>query len=337
MKNKAKPILDQNTGSKEFGRKSPEQQQLINETLQILSSLGIPFSDLTPRRLERMALAFLAVADVRSLGSWVNLKDVNSGRSLKTRDIINYLNEHYGESISSGSYDDIRRQDLKLCVLAGIVVQTKPLAARNDPERGYALSSECAEVVRTFGTEGWTAKLEQYCSTKTLLSQQLSAARKLNLVSVKLPQGGLEFSPGKHNELQKAIIEKLLPRYGYGAEVLYVGDTADRAALYKKERMEELGIPALEHGELPDVIAYSEQKNWIYMIEAVYTSGPISPTRLMVLKKLTSKCTAQVVYITAFLDRQTFRKYADEIAWETEVWIEEDQDHLIHFNGDKFL
>ena len=27
----------------------------------------------------------------------------------------------------------------------------------------------------------------------------------------------------------------------------------------------------------------------------------------------------------------------DKIAWETEVWIAEIPDHLIHFNGDKFL
>jgi type II restriction enzyme len=26
-----------------------------------------------------------------------------------------------------------------------------------------------------------------------------------------------------------------------------------------------------------------------------------------------------------------------EIAWETEVWIADNPDHLVHFNGDKFL
>ncbi|MBT3286230.1 MAG: restriction endonuclease, partial [Victivallales bacterium] len=43
------------------------------------------------------------------------------------------------------------------------------------------------------------------------------------------------------------------------------------------------------------------------------------------------------VYVTAFLDRATFRKFAPEIAWETEVWIAEAPDHMVHFNGDKFL
>jgi hypothetical protein len=57
----------------------------------------------------------------------------------------------------------------------------------------------------------------------------LDAARQLNHVPIKLPDGQtLQFSPGEHNLLQKAIIEQFLPRYGFGAEVLYVGDTAKK-------------------------------------------------------------------------------------------------------------
>ncbi|WP_286338729.1 BsuBI/PstI family type II restriction endonuclease [Bacteroides caecimuris] len=26
-----------------------------------------------------------------------------------------------------------------------------------------------------------------------------------------------------------------------------------------------------------------------------------------------------------------------DIAWETEVWIAENPDHMIHFNGDRFI
>ncbi|MDE5070124.1 MAG: BsuBI/PstI family type II restriction endonuclease, partial [Trichodesmium sp. St4_bin8_1] len=33
----------------------------------------------------------------------------------------------------------------------------------------------------------------------------------------------------------------------------------------------------------------------------------------------------------------TFRKFAVDIAWETEVWIADAPDHIIHFNGEKFL
>jgi hypothetical protein len=90
---------------------------------------------------------------------------------------------------------------------------------------------------------------------------------------------------------------------------------------------------------LPDIVAYSSSKNWLFLIEAVHTSGPISPERRLKFKELTKDVKAQVIYITAFLTRAKFREYVNDIAWETEVWIAEgdDADHLIHFNGDKFL
>ena len=170
------------------------------------------------------------------------------------------------------------------------------------------------------------------------LRERLSPIRETDIVKVALPDGqSLEFSPGEHNDLQKAIIEEFLPRYGFGAQVLYVGDTTNKFLVCDKAKLEELSFFELTHDELPDVLAYSESKNWMFLIEVVHSSGPISPVRLQDLKHLTRDCPAEIIYVTAFLDRATFRKFAPDIAWETEVWLADSQDHLIHFNGDKFL
>ncbi len=48
-------------------------------------------------------------------------------------------------------------------------------------------------------------------------------------------------------------------------------------------------------------------------------------------------CPLAPVFVTAFPDFKTFKKHASNIAWETEVWIEELPSHFIHYNGDKFL
>ena len=95
--------------------------------------------------------------------------------------------------------------------------------------------------------------------------------------------------------------------------------------------------PFSDKWELPDIVAYSKTKNWLFLIEAVHSSGPISPIRLLELKRLAKECTAEIVFVTAFLTRDTFRKFAPEIAWETEVWIADAPDHMVHFDGDKFL
>jgi type II restriction enzyme len=48
-------------------------------------------------------------------------------------------------------------------------------------------------------------------------------------------------------------------------------------------------------------------------------------------------CTAGRVYVSAFPDFSTFRNFVTDIAWETEVWVAEIPDHLIHFDGERFL
>ena len=35
--------------------------------------------------------------------------------------------------------------------------------------------------------------------------------------------------------------------------------------------------------------------------------------------------------------RRTMQTFVSHIAWESEVWIAEDRDHMIHFNGQRFL
>ena len=101
--------------------------------------------------------------------------------------------------------------------------------------------------------------------------------------------------------------------------------------------MKELHIAMGEHEKLPDVILYEREKRWIFFIEAVTSVGPISPKRMVEIGEMTSECGYGKIYITAFLDMKTFKKFAEDLAWETEVWLSEMPDHMIHLNGDKFM
>lgn len=309
--------------------------QLLEYAVEILSSVGIPIADKTERSLERMAMAFLAVAGVTE-----NWKTASDARFLKTREVINFINQNFDERISSGSYDDIRRKDLKLLLVAGLVLNSsdKPNAATNDPTRGYSLSKDFKELVQTFGTTAWRETLTKFTTDRTALDELLSRHRDISKIPIKLPNGvTLNLSHGKHNDLQKAIIEEFLPRFGHGCEVLYIGDTADKFLYIDEQKLKELNFFELSHEELPDIVAYSSEKKWLYLIEAVHSSGSISEIRMLELKRLTKDCKADIVFVTAFLTKLAFRKWVMEIAWETEVWVAENADHIIHFNGDKFL
>ncbi len=318
--------------------KSKAIQKVINEALEILESVGIPFSSKSERGLEKMALSFLAVAGVTK--DWKKAKSLEDNCHLKTRDIIQIINKNFEENISPGSYDDIRRKDLKLLVLADIVVNSgvNKGSATNDPTRGYALQPDFKKLIVTYNTPNWGITLEAFNKNHPSLSEILARKRNLEKIPVKLPSGKpLELSLGEHNVLQKALIEDFLPRYGSDCEVLYIGDTSNKILHIEEQELKKLKFFDLSHDELPDIIAYSRKNNWLYLIEAVHSSGPMSETRVLELKRMLKDCKAELIFVTGFLTRADFRKWMLDIAWETEVWIADTPDHLVHFNGHKFL
>ena len=98
-----------------------------------------------------------------------------------------------------------------------------------------------------------------------------------------------------------------------------------------------LGLPVPNHDKLPDIVLYEESQNRLYLIEAVTSHGPVSPKRHVELEEGFGDCPATRVYVSAFPDFNIFKNFITEIAWETEVWLSEIPDHMIHFNGDRYL
>ena len=316
-------------------KKSKSVQKIINEALEILDSVGIPLNSKTERAMEKMAVCFLAVAGVKK--DWSKAIE---NANFKSRDIIKIVNENFEENISPGSYDDIRRKDLKLLVLADIIINSgvNKRSATNDPTRGYALHPDFKNIIVKYKTTDWKISLKNFNENKPSLAEILSRKRNLEQIPVKLPSGKpLELSLGEHNVLQKEIVEQFLPRFGSDCSVLYIGDTSNKSLHMEIEELKKLNFFELSHDELPDLIAYSKKNNWLYLIEAVHSSGPMSEIRVHQLKKLLKDSKAELIFVTAFLNRAEFRKWVMDVAWETEVWIADNPDHMIHFNGHKFL
>jgi BsuBI/PstI restriction endonuclease domain/BsuBI/PstI restriction endonuclease HTH domain len=294
------------------GSKTDHQKRKILEAVQILSRLGIPLETFTSRqwrRVERLALVLLSLGDVRPNTPWLSVKSRDDGISITTRNIIDFINEHYSEVINRGSYDDFKRKEIDFLLPDSIVIPGFfERSATNDSRSGYAICPTHVEAIRKFGTPDWDAAVESLLAGKVSLREQLNTKRDLSMISISLP-GSLElsFTPGKHNELQKAIIEQFLPRYGYGCEVLYIGDSSDKYLHLNLEKLLELNFPEPSHEELPDIIAFSEQKDWIYLIESVTSCGEISQIRKLELERITKDCIKPVVFVTAFPDRATYR------------------------------
>ena len=179
--------------------------------------------------------------------------------------------------------------------------------------------------------------LQMFISNHESLSEIYASKKQMQKMPVRINHQEFTFSPGKHNELQKAIIEEFAPRFAPNSECLYVGDTIQKDLVKNVEKLSELGFEITLHDKMPDVVLYREDKNWIYFIESITSVGPMDPKRIVEIEAMTKNVTAGKIYISAFLDFSTFKKFSDKLAWETEVWIADMPEHMIHLNGDKFF
>ena len=102
-------------------------------------------------------------------------------------------------------------------------------------------------------------------------------------------------------------------------------------------RLAQLRIPITDHDKLPDIVLDDASRGWLFLVEAVTSHGPVSPSRLVDLEEMLISCPADPVYVSAFPDFAEFRKHMSNIAWETAVWLRDQPDHLIHYDGERFL
>ena len=304
----------------------------IEQAQEILEALGLP----SAQQNEISALTLLALAQLSEKSAW---KDAVSPM-LRVHDILVEIKQRYGREYAENSRETIRRRVLHQFEQAGIVVQNAddPTRPTNSGLNNYMLSDLMLDIVRSYSSSKWKAKVKNFIDLQGRLLDVYQKAREQIKIPLKVAEGKVyKLSPGKHNKLEVAIVEEFGPRFAPGAKLIYLGDTANKAFIFDEAAFTKLGITVSEHGKFPDVILYDVKKKWLFLIEAVTAHGPVSPKRQFELEKLFEKCKAAKIYVTAFLDFATYKKYANDIAWETEVWIAEMPSHMIHFNGDKFL
>ncbi len=208
----------------------------------------------------------------------------------------------------------------------------------NSPNAHYAVSKPALEVIRTFGTNKWQSAVTKFKAEVGELKKRYIKDRDLTLIPLKLSDGTfIRLSPGKHNQVQAAVVNEFASRFAKGSMLLYLGDTAKKDLHMDSKMLKKLGIPIDQHSKLPDEVVYEPQKNWLYLIEAVTSHGPITPKSIVELEELLRDCPAGKVYVSAFPDFAEFKRHTSDLAWETEVWIMEHPDHMIHFYGDRFI
>ena len=281
-------------------------------------------------------LTLLAMAKLKNGMSW----NEATNDWIRIHDVIAFIADNYGVIYAENSRETFRKQAMHPFRTAALIEDNGK--ATNSPNYRYRITSEFLEVIQSLQVKEnclceESAVLTSFLYKHDTLSNLYASKKKMQKMPVKINNQEFTFSPGKHNQLQKAIIEEFAPRFAPNSECLYVGDTIQKDMVKNVEKLSSLGFEITLHDKMPDVVLYREDKNWVYFIESVTSVGPMDPKRILEIESMTEKVTAGKIYVTAFLDFLTFKKFSEQLAWETEVWIADMPDHMIHLNGDKFL
>ncbi len=304
----------------------------IREALRVLKELGFPRQQVN----ERSALTLLALLDLKPGDAWSEVRDPLMGIT----PMMEFFEEHYGKHYAPNTRETVRRQTVHQFVQAALAILNpdEPSRPTNSPKAVYRIAPSALALLREFGAPEWGARLREYLDASVALKTLYARERQMRRIPVVLQQGGtIHLSPGSHNTLVRSILDDFCTLFTPGGRIIYVGDTEKKWAYFDMDSLRDLGLEVQEHGKMPDVVVHYCERNWLVLVEAVTSHGPVNPKRREELSALFAGSKAGIVYVTAFATRRAMVKYLDEISWETEVWIAESPTHLVHFNGERFL
>lgn len=304
----------------------------ITEALDILKQFNVP----KKQQNERSALTLLSLLCIKENDSWKNSKKI----LIRVHDMMQFIKAQYKIKYAENSRETFRRQTLhQFEKEVGIVERNAddPTRVTNSPNTTWSVTNEVLNIVKTYGTTKWKKELPKFLKKikRTVVSYKVKRGK--NKLSIDLDDTKITFSPGKHNELQIDVLNNFRKHFCPDAEVLYVGDTAHKMLYLNETLLKEINLEIKKHDILPDLVLLDRVKNRLYLIEAVSSHGPVSNKRLIELNKYFSKQDYKKIFVSVFPDFKEFKRHVDDIAWETEVWVSEIPNHMIHFNGDKFL
>jgi hypothetical protein len=304
----------------------------LGDAMEILRALGF-----TARQSNEVAgYTLLALLDLKPLQPWNDAAEPLRGIT----PIIDFVAEAYGIRYAPNTRETIRDEAVKYFVDAGLLIRNPddPNRPTNSGKTVYQTEPNALELFRAFGTLEWSGKLKSYLAVRGRIRKELLRERKLTRIPVKLPSGDtVTISPGGQNPLIKTVIEEFCPCFVPAGTVVYIGDAEDKFLHLDVGYLQRLGVAIPAPAKMPDVVVHDTKRNWLLLIEVVTSAGPVDPKRRRELKDLFAGCKAGLVFVTAFSTREVMRSFLTQISWETEVWVAEDPEHLIHFNGERFL
>lgn len=246
----------------------------VEQAIDALAQLGLPKAQLN----ERSGLTLLALLDLRPTSTWAEARDPLRGIT----PLMEHMAEHFGKRYAPNTRETVRRQTIHQFQAAEMVVQNpdNPLPAVNSAKSSYQVRDVALGLLRTYGSPAWTIELKRYKLRVADLSERWREERALDRIPVFLPDGArVTLSPGGQNVLIAALIEHFCPVFTPGGHVLYIGDADEKFSVFDRDRLAGLHVTIEDHGKMPDLVVHHVERNWLVLVEAVTSHGPVDPQR----------------------------------------------------------
>ncbi|MGA1844558.1 MAG: BsuBI/PstI family type II restriction endonuclease [bacterium] len=299
---------------------------VVDEVKALLHSLNF-----SPRHItDQTAFCILALADTTPrqglLAGHISLSD-----GARIHDILNFVRMDFDRTVAENTRESYRKTSLRPLINAGWVIRYQ--LSTNDPNTYYRLHPKFARLLALTSGPERDPLIEDLSVRERKVPKQRMNLRQDVIVAV-MPGQTHALSPGHHNLLEKAIVETLGPALLQRPQVVYLGDTAPRFGYQNRALMRSLNLPIDISVSLPDVILYGSEERSLLVVEAVVSTGPVTQERLDQLMEFTNgpaKLGVKIIFISAFPSRKVFRQYAEDIAWGSSVWIENEPYNIIQF------
>lgn len=295
----------------------------------ILEKINFPKRNIS----EQTAICILALIDKTDRqGLLPEHRTLSDGARI--HDILNYARNVIGKKVAENTREAYRKTSLAPMMSFDMIVRHQ-LSPR-DPNTYYRLHPDFFRLFSEKNIKERNRIINQLLSQLTRLKKRTSkkSLKSKDVVVQINSERSFSPSPGEHNLLEKSVVEIFGHAFLHDPQVVYLGDAKPKRSYQNRTLMRKLNLPIDTSTHLPDVIIFSEPENHLIIVEVVTSSGSVNSMRLEQLQKFTKgprKLGHKISYVSAFPSRAVFRRFVEDIAWGSSVWIENEANNIVHF------
>ncbi len=141
----------------------------------------------------------------------------------------------------------------------------------------------------------------------------------------------------RQSKLAKSFCKTFAPRFVPDSVLVYAKTAGHEKPSMNEATSAALGFVIDDHDKMPDIVLFDAAHDRLILADCASDKKLMDGARVAELARLFDKARPGLVYVTAFRNRQDLAGHPSFPAWETHAWFADAPEHMVHFNGCRFL